>query len=185
MGEERRAAAQARGRAKPAWTIEPATAEGLLAYLGVAESPFAAQYAAIQRFAKTPDARGMPSGVRSELRRRNLLASVGSGRIEEMESLAGIRAQIDRLDQEIVALLAERGAYVRQAARFKRTEAEARAPERVEQVIGRVRELAEQWRLSPEVAERVYRAMIGAFVELELAEVMERRRERPGVETPG
>jgi isochorismate pyruvate lyase len=118
----------------------------------------------------------MPGGVRSELRRRNLLASTGSGRIEEMESLADIRAQIDRLDQEIVALLAERGAYVRQAARFKRTEAEARAPERVEQVIGRVRELAEQWRLEPDVAERVYRAMIGAFVELELAEVMGRRR---------
>ena len=37
------------------------------------------------------------------------------------DSLDQVRAQIDRLDRQIVALLAERGEYVRQAARFKKT----------------------------------------------------------------
>lgn len=162
---------------KPAWTIEPATADGLLEALGVVDLPFARQYEAVQRFVRQPEARGMPGGVRSELRRRNLLASVGSGRIEEVESLADVRANLDRIDQEIVAKLAERAAYVRQAARFKRNEAEARAPERVERVIERVRELAEQWSLAPDLAERVYRTMIAAFVEHEIAELAARKRE--------
>ena len=161
---------------KPAWTIEPATADGLLAALGVVDLPFARQYEAVQHFVRRPEARGMPGGVRSELRRRNLLASVGSGRIEEVESLVDVRAHLDRIDQEVVAKLAERGAYVRQAARFKRDEAEARAPERVEQVIERVRELAEPWGLSPDLAERVYRTMIAAFVEQEIAERAATRR---------
>src|SRR5207244_1798643 len=56
-----------------------------------------------------------------------------------------VRATINRIDQEIVRLLAERGGYVRQAARFKQTTDDVRAPARVEQVIGRVRALAEQF----------------------------------------
>lgn len=38
----------------------------------------------------------------------------------ECSSIEQAREQIDRLDQSIVHLLAERGAYVRQAARFKK-----------------------------------------------------------------
>ena len=86
-------------------------------------------------------------------------------------SLEEVRAEIDRLDAAVIALLAERAAYVGQAAGFKRTEAEARAPARVEAVIGRVRERAEAAGLPPEVAERTWRAMIAAFIELEVAQV--------------
>jgi len=39
---------------------------------------------------------------------------------EDCESLAQVREQIDRLDRDIVALLAERGRYVLAAAPFKR-----------------------------------------------------------------
>ena len=49
-------------------------------------------------------------------------------------SLDEVRSNIDRLDREIVRLLAERGKYVLQAARFKKTKADVHAPERVEQV---------------------------------------------------
>jgi len=86
-------------------------------------------------------------------------------------SLEEVRAEIDRLDAAVIALLAERAAYVGQAAGFKRTEAEARSPARVEAVIGRVRERAEAAGLPPEVAERTWRAMIAAFIELEVAQV--------------
>jgi isochorismate pyruvate lyase len=86
------------------------------------------------------------------------------------ESLEEVRVQIDRLDREIVALLAERGDYVRQAARFKRTKDDVAAPARVEQVIGKVRALAGEKGADPVVVERVYRAMIAAFIEAEQKE---------------
>ena len=61
---------------------------------------------------------------------------------EDCETLAQVREQIDRLDRDIVALLAERGRYVLAAAPFKRSTDEVRAPQRVEQVVAKVRALA-------------------------------------------
>jgi isochorismate pyruvate lyase len=87
---------------------------------------------------------------------------------EECESLAEVREQIDRLDAQIVPLLAERGGYVLAAARFKSRAAEVPAPQRVEQVIAHVRALAEAHGALPEVVERTYRAMIAAFIEAEM-----------------
>ncbi|WP_458375940.1 chorismate mutase [Pseudomonas pergaminensis] len=85
-------------------------------------------------------------------------------------SLEEIRTHIDRLDQQIVTLLAERGAYVSQAARFKKDTDSVKAPQRVEQVIAKVREISQAVGANPEVTEQVYRAMIAAFIQQELAE---------------
>ncbi|EZP68799.1 chorismate mutase [Pseudomonas sp. P7] len=85
-------------------------------------------------------------------------------------TLEDVRNNIDRLDQQIVTLLAERGRYVSQAARFKKDTDGVKAPQRVEQVITKVRELSETVGANPEVTEQVYRAMIAAFIEQELAE---------------
>ncbi len=63
---------------------------------------------------------------------------------EDCTSLAQVRAEIDRLDEQIVRLLAERGGYVLAAARFKHSAEEVPAPQRVEQVIANVRALALQ-----------------------------------------
>lgn len=52
-------------------------------------------------------------------------------------SIEEFREQIDGIDREIVALLARRGAFVAQAAAFKKTTTDVRAPGRVEQVIAR------------------------------------------------
>ena len=94
-----------------------------------------------------------------------------SGRMSiSCDSLDQVRAQIDRLDRQIVALLAERGEYVRLAARFKKTSADVAAPARVQQVIAKVRTLASEAGAEPAVVERVYRAMIAAFIETEQAE---------------
>lgn len=79
-----------------------------------------------------------------------------------------VRQQIDRLDCRIVELIAERQKWVVTAGSLKRNEQGVRAPARVEQVITKVRGLAERSGASPEVVERAYRAMIAAFIELEL-----------------
>jgi isochorismate pyruvate lyase len=83
-------------------------------------------------------------------------------------SLAEVRRRIDALDRELVALLAARAALVRHAVRFKTTAAAARAPDRVEQVIASVRDLATAEGADPDLAEQVYRTMIAWFVAAEL-----------------
>ena len=44
------------------------------------------------------------------------------------DSLEQVREKIDGLDRQIVGLIAERGAYVSQAARFKKDSDAVRAP---------------------------------------------------------
>ena len=85
-------------------------------------------------------------------------------------TLDEVRSNIDRLDQQIVNLLAERGQYVSQAARFKKDADSVKAPQRVEQVIAKVRNLSNTVGANPDVTEQVYRAMIAAFIQQELAE---------------
>lgn len=83
-------------------------------------------------------------------------------------SLEEVRSQIDRIDGDLVALIAERGAYVAQAASFKSSSAEVPAPQRVEQVIARVTTLARESGTDPDVVEAIWRAMIAAFIASEL-----------------
>lgn len=84
-------------------------------------------------------------------------------------SLDEVRQGIDEIDRNLVSLLAKRGRLVTQAAAFKKTTNDVRAPDRVEQVIRRVREMADETGASAEVVEQVYRAMISAFITEELA----------------
>lgn len=83
-------------------------------------------------------------------------------------SLDEVRQRIDVIDRSLVSLLAQRGKLVTQAARFKKTTDDVRAPARVEQVIEKVRAMAGETGASPAVVEQVYRAMISAFIAEEL-----------------
>ena len=80
-------------------------------------------------------------------------------------SLDDVRSRIDAIDRRLVALIAERGAYVTQAAAFKRSDAEVAAPDRVAQVLARVDALAAELGADPRVVEATWRSMIGAFIE--------------------
>ncbi len=88
---------------------------------------------------------------------------------QECADLGELRANIDRLDREIVRLLAERAQYVIQAAKFKKTPADVHAPARVEQVVQNVRAYAVQYGASPDVVEKSYRLLIEGFTAQELA----------------
>lgn len=90
--------------------------------------------------------------------------------VENCQNIEEVRARIDRIDRQIVSLLAERGAYVKQAARFNKTVADVKAPQRVEQVISKVTALSVELGANPAVTELVYRAMIAGFINAELAE---------------
>ncbi|MET1019961.1 MAG: chorismate mutase [Microterricola sp.] len=84
--------------------------------------------------------------------------------------LSDIRSAIDALDREIIALIAARQRFVEAAGVAKAGQGRdaVRAPARVEAVIARVRAEAAAVGASPAVVEATYRAMIAAFVELEL-----------------
>lgn len=86
----------------------------------------------------------------------------------QCSSLEDVRQRIDEIDRAMVELIARRGGFVAQAARFKKDSADVRAPARVEQVIAKVRALASEGEASAEVVEQVYRAMIAAFIDEEL-----------------
>lgn len=82
-------------------------------------------------------------------------------------TLADVRSAIDQIDFMLVGLLAERGRYVREAARFKRDQAEVAAPDRVQQVINQALHHARQMGAAPEVVEAVYRSMVTGFIAIE------------------
>ncbi|MBU7572743.1 MAG: chorismate mutase [Hydrogenophaga sp.] len=89
------------------------------------------------------------------------------------ENLAQVREHIDALDAQIVALLAERGRYVKDAARFKRDAFQVSAPQRQQQVFDKVRQLAEQTGAYPEVVDACYRAMVAGFIAREQRDHLE------------
>lgn len=85
-------------------------------------------------------------------------------------SLEEVRTNIDRIDKQIIQLMAQRQLYVKEAARFKNTANDVKAPARVEAVISKVKTLAAQHGLDQEIAEAVYRTMIHGFIQKEQEE---------------
>jgi isochorismate pyruvate lyase len=90
-------------------------------------------------------------------------------------NLAGLRAEIDRIDEAIVRLMAERAMYVKDAARFKRDPFQVSAPARQAQVFAHVRELAQRLQPAfnggfeglPDVVEAAYRALVAGYIACE------------------
>ena len=80
------------------------------------------------------------------------------------------------IDQAILALMAERQAYVAEAGRFKRDPAAVSDRARVEAIIVKTRALAAKNGLAEEVAERTFRAMIAAFEDYERKEWLARTK---------
>lgn len=116
--------------------------------------------------ASHPDPHTLPDGT---------AISLDFGRVPERAQpavggldLGVVRSRIDELDARIVGLIAERQRWVETAGRLKADEGAVRAPSRVEQVIAKVQAFADGAGASPDVVERTYRAMIAAFIDLEL-----------------
>jgi isochorismate pyruvate lyase len=83
---------------------------------------------------------------------------------EECESLEQVRACMDTLDRELIALIARRVAYVRAAARFKPS-AEAVADHgRMNAVFATRRAWAEEAGLSGAAVEALYRDLVSYCV---------------------
>ncbi|OYO25855.1 chorismate mutase [Janthinobacterium sp. PC23-8] len=83
------------------------------------------------------------------------------------QSLDEVRGHIDRIDHDIVRLMAERGRYVHEAARFKADPTHVEVPARAEAVVRKAMSLAQENGLSPDIAEATYRPMLRAYLDYE------------------
>jgi isochorismate pyruvate lyase len=90
--------------------------------------------------------------------------------IKQCTSLEEVRNEVDKLDDEIVELIAKRNSYVKQAAAFKESIEEVKAPQRMDAVMQRVRHKALTLNLSPNLISKLYTIMIDAMVESEISE---------------
>jgi isochorismate pyruvate lyase len=95
---------------------------------------------------------------------RPLRRYLDSSYVPVCSSLAEVRKNIDMIDRQIVGLIAERGHFVKDAARFKRDAYQVSAPQRQQEVLDKVRALAEKEGAYPEVVEAAFRAMIAGFI---------------------
>ena len=76
-------------------------------------------------------------------------------------TMAEIRAEIDRLDEDLVRLFADRAGYIDRAAEIKaEVDLPARIEARVEEVVRNVRRHADTYGLPPELVEKLWRRLI-------------------------
>ena len=87
---------------------------------------------------------------------------------ENCGSMDELRVAIDALDQQLVALLARRQAYIERAAILKQDRDTVRDQARVEDVVAKVLAQAKAAGLSADIAEPVWRTLIEQSIRHEL-----------------
>lgn len=87
---------------------------------------------------------------------------------EDCETMEHVRAGVDALDRELVAMLTTRQGYMGAAARIKPTADDVRVPWRIEEVVEKVVAEASKTGLSKRIAEPVWRVLIEQCIEYEL-----------------
>lgn len=92
-------------------------------------------------------------------------------------SIEDVRNRIDQIDSELVEIIARRAECVKAAAVFKTDRSAVRAPDRVQQVVNKVRSKAAEAGLPEVIIEKIYRTMIDAFIDYELEQHAKLRQE--------
>jgi isochorismate pyruvate lyase len=87
--------------------------------------------------------------------------------ITDCETLTEVRENIDKIDCEIIKLFSIRKNYVNQAAKFKKDLGDVEAPDRVNQVIDKVKKIAGENNVDPNLIGKIYEIMINYFIGVE------------------
>lgn len=82
-------------------------------------------------------------------------------------TMSDVRYEVDRLDGELVRLLAERQSFMRAAARIKGQRNKVHDRERIEDVVSKVLGNAAEAGLSASIAEPVWRTLIDRCIAYE------------------
>ena len=89
-----------------------------------------------------------------------------------------VRLEIDRIDQALLALFAERHGYVTRMAEIKTDPHEAYDPKRIEAVVAKVRARSLDLDLDEDQAELVWRTLIDWNINYEKGIIAARRRSK-------
>ncbi|EEE36426.1 chorismate mutase family protein [Rhodobacteraceae bacterium KLH11] len=80
---------------------------------------------------------------------------------QDCATMQDLRVQIDKLDRQLVEMLATRAGYIDRAAQLKSGEGlPARIPARVEEVVQHVRTSSGELGMDPDLAEKLWRILI-------------------------
>ena len=88
---------------------------------------------------------------------------------DECANIDDVRAEIDHIAQNVIALIGKRFKYVQVAAKFKTSTESVEAPERFTAMLRQRRHWAEQEGLSPDAVEKLYSALVEYFINEETA----------------
>lgn len=86
----------------------------------------------------------------------------------ECENMIDIRAEIDQLDRQVIALLGQRFAYVKAAAKFKTSQTSVKASDRFQAMLQQRRIWAEEEGLNPDAIEKMYENLVNHFIAEEM-----------------
>lgn len=96
----------------------------------------------------------------------------------ECQTKEDVRSEINRIDQALISLFAERHSYVTRMAEIKTDPHEANDPARIEAVIGRVRDAALALDLDEDQAELLWRTLIDWNINYEKGIIIARNRKK-------
>jgi isochorismate pyruvate lyase len=90
--------------------------------------------------------------------------------MKECASLQEVRNEVDKIDSQLVELIAQRSHLIRQAAGFKESVEEVKAQERINDIMQRVRKKAIELNVNPNMISDLFKIMIDEMVETEISE---------------
>ncbi len=96
----------------------------------------------------------------------------------DCETKEDVRAEIDRIDSALIALFAERHAYVTRMAEIKTDPHEANDPARIEAIIAKRRQQALELDLDEDQAELLWRTLIDWNINYEKGIIIARNRKK-------
>ena len=86
----------------------------------------------------------------------------------DCNSMDELRHQIDKLDVKIIELLANRSEFIDRATELKKSNGmPARIPERIESVVSKARNAAEELDLDADLVEKIWRILIDWSIQRE------------------
>ncbi|OCG20170.1 isochorismate-pyruvate lyase [Gilliamella sp. wkB108] len=87
---------------------------------------------------------------------------------EQCLDMKDIRSEIDRIDHNVITLLANRFAYVKAASKFKHNATEVQAKERFNSMLEQRKQWASELGLNGDIIKNLYSDLVRYFIDEEL-----------------
>jgi len=85
----------------------------------------------------------------------------------KQKNMEELRKELDLLDSDLIKLVSKRFKFIEEAAIIKDDISKIRDNDRIEDIIKRLRELAKDNDISPDIVEKLWRFIIELSIELE------------------